>query len=187
MKGLVTLFRTFLVCNLIVCLAAPGQNEQPPASEPTTSAAPATPEQPPTMPPGDLPPGEAKPDAGDAGADNALSNLQKQMRELSQKINQRRRGLYKDNEDVKALQQQISDLQQKVNELISADAEYSKLLAEQQTLREQLREHYKENRAGGPLEDKARARRRSRESMPKDSAPAAEGTTEPVPAPAPEQ
>ncbi len=77
----------------------------------------------------------------------SLSDLRKEIREISQKINSRRRTLYKENEGIKNLQIQISDLQKKVNQVISDDKEYSDLMQSQQKLREELNVHYKKQRA----------------------------------------
>ncbi len=77
----------------------------------------------------------------------SLSDLRKEIREISQKINARRRLLYKENEEIKNLQIQISDLQKKVNQVISDDKEYTDLMQSQQKLREELNVHYKNQRS----------------------------------------
>ncbi len=74
--------------------------------------------------------------------EKSSSELQKQIREISKKTSARRRALYKENEEINELQKKISEFHQRVNEIISTDEEYAKLLEEQRLLREEMKKHY---------------------------------------------
>ena len=81
----------------------------------------------------------------------SLTDLRDEIRKISQKINARRRSLYKEDEEIKNLQNQISDLQKKVNQVISNDKEYTELMKSRQKLREELNIHYKSRRSSNRM------------------------------------
>ncbi len=127
MKLIKPIVTTFIILNWL-CPLVSGQNEQ------------AQPPPPPAM--------EQKIDKAmpDPRAMNELSEMQKKNREIGQKINERKKALYRDNDEIKKTQTEIKSLHDKIESILTTDPEYSQLKNEQQILREKMQEQYRSNR-----------------------------------------